>query len=134
LADRTGRDRRLRVANRKSLADCVVSTGIPHRGKPDHQRFLKEAEAVMQATAGIRRTGSAAIDLAWVASGRFDACWEHNLGPWDMAAGTVLVREAGGFVTDAKGKQEMLETGSIVAGNQTIQKALVSLVAGPRDH
>jgi myo-inositol-1(or 4)-monophosphatase len=134
LADRTGRDRRLRVANRKSLADCVISTAIPHRGRRDHQRFLREAKAVMQTTAGIRRTGSAAIDLAWVASGRFDACWEHNLGPWDMAAGTVLVREAGGFVTDARGQQDMLETGSIVAGNQTIQKALVSLLADARDH
>jgi len=80
---------------------------------------------------GLRRTGSAAIDLAWVAAGRFDGYVEHHLQPWDVAAGTLLVREAGGFVTDPDGGQRMFETGSIVAGNQTVHKALLAALAGP---
>ena len=79
------------------------ATGIPHRGRPGHARFLRECKALMEQVAGIRRTGSAAIDLAWVAAGRFDGYVEHDLQPWDMAAGTLLVREAGGYVTDADG-------------------------------
>jgi myo-inositol-1(or 4)-monophosphatase len=124
-------NRRLRVAARKTLADCVIAVGIPHRGRPDHPRFLEECTLLMEQVSGIRRTGAAAIDLAWVASGRFDGYFEHHIKPWDMAAGTLLVREAGGFVTDAAGGQDMFETGSIVAGNQTVQKALVALLAGP---
>ena len=79
--------RRLRVAARKTLADCVISTGIPHRGRRGHARFLRECKALMEQVAGIRRTGSAAIDLAWVAAGRFDGYIEHGLQAWDMAAG-----------------------------------------------
>ena len=75
----------------------------------------------MAATAGLRRTGAAALDLAWVAAGRFDGYWERNLRAWDLAAGIVMVREAGGFVTDADGKDRMLDNGSVVAGNETIQ-------------
>ncbi len=93
LADRTGRDRRLRVAARKKLGDCLLTTGIPHSGRPRHDRFLRETEHLMKEVSGIRRTGSAATDLAWVAAGRFDAYYEHNLGAWDIAAGTVLVRD-----------------------------------------
>jgi myo-inositol-1(or 4)-monophosphatase len=122
-------NRRLRVAARKSLVECVISIGIPHKGRPDHARFLSESKALMGQVGGLRRTGSAAIDLAWVASGRFDGYVEHHIKPWDMAAGALLVREAGGFVTDADGEQRMYETGSIVAGNQTVQKALVALLA-----
>ena len=118
-------NRRLRVAARKTLADSVVAVGIPHRGRDGHQRFLSECKALMGQASGLRRTGSATIDLAWVAAGRFDGYVEHNLGAWDMAAGLLLVREAGGFVTDAQGGQRMFETGSIVAGNQAVHKALV---------
>ncbi len=121
-------NRRLRVAARRSLADALITTGIPHRGRPAHERFLSECRGLMGQTAGIRRTGSAAMDLAWVASGRFDGYIEHGLSPWDMAAGTLLVREAGGHVTDAKGGKRMLETGDIVAGNAQIHKALLELV------
>ncbi len=92
--------RRLRVAARRDLADAVIATGIPHRGRPNHPGFLKEIKTVMAEVAGIRRTGSAALDLAWTAAGRFDGYWERNLKPWDLAAGAVLVREAGGIVTD----------------------------------
>lgn len=121
-------DRRLRVAARQTLADAVVSTGIPHRGRAGHQRFLDQAEAVMSQVAGIRRTGAASLDLAWTAAGRFDAYWEHNLQPWDMAAGILLVREAGGYVSDLKGGTDMLETGSVIAGNAPIAKALLPIL------
>ena len=121
-------DRRLRVAARTELADCVIVTGIPHRGKPDKEIFLNEMRAVMASSAGIRRTGAAALDLAWVAAGRFDGFWERNLRPWDLAAGIVILREAGGFVSDADGKDKMLTTGSVVAGNETIQRSLLKLL------
>lgn len=122
-------DRRIRVAARKTVADAVVSTGIPHRGRPNHGRFLREIEVIMREFAGVRRTGSAALDLAWTAAGRFDAYWEHNIQPWDMAAGLLLVREAGGFVTDADGGGTMFETGTVVAGNGPVHKALLGLLA-----
>jgi len=122
--------RRLRVAARKQLSDCVISIGIPHRGRPEHPRFLSECRALMDQVGGLRRTGSAAIDLAWVAAGRFDGYIEYQLKPWDVAAGSLLVREAGGFVTDVAGGQKMFETGSIVAGNQTVHKALLAVLAG----
>lgn len=121
--------RRLRVASRKSLADCVISTGIPHRGRGDHTRFLGECKALMGQVAGIRRTGSATIDLAWVASGRFDGFIEHGLSAWDIAAGALLVREAGGHVTDMAGGRDVLAAGDVVAGNATVQRALLDLVA-----
>src|SRR5262249_41776918 len=87
-------NRRLRVAARKSRGDSLITIGIPHRGRPAHARFLAECKGLMGQVAGIRRTGSAAIDLAWVAAGRCDGFIEHGLSPWDMAAGMLLVREA----------------------------------------
>jgi myo-inositol-1(or 4)-monophosphatase len=119
-------NRRLRVAGRKTLGDSVIATGIPHRGRPaDHARFVAECKALMGLVAGIRRSGSAAIDLAWVAAGRFDGYAEHNLGAWDIAAGTLLVREAGGHVSDAAGRPDVLKSGTIVAGNAHIHGALL---------
>lgn len=128
-------DRRIRVAARTELADCVLVTGIPHRGKTGHDLFLKEVQAVMAASAGIRRTGAAALDLAWLAAGRFDGFWQRGLGPWDLAAGIVILREAGGFISDADGKDRMLEQGSVVAGNETIhRKLLKQLKMAAADH
>ena len=121
-------DRRLRVAGRQSLAEAVVSTGIPHTGRGDHPRFLQELGTIMPAVAGVRRTGSAALDLAWVAAGRFDGFWERALSPWDMAAGILLIREAGGFATDLEGRDGMLENGSVVAGNEAIHRQLLKLL------
>src|SRR5262245_9022901 len=121
-------NRRLRVAARKSLADSLITTGIPHRGRAHaHGRFLTECKTLMAQAAGVRRTGSAAVDLAWVAAGRFDGYIEHCLSPWDMAAGILLVREAGGHVSDAKGGKGMFETGSIVAGNANVHRAMLDL-------
>jgi myo-inositol-1(or 4)-monophosphatase len=86
----------------------------------------------MGQVAGLRRTGSASIDLAWVAAGRFDGYVDYNLGAWDMAAGLLLVREAGGIVTDAEGGQRMFETGSILAGNQAVHGALARVLEDSR--
>jgi myo-inositol-1(or 4)-monophosphatase len=119
-------DRRLRVANRRTLADCVVVTGIPHRGRPGHRRFLAESGTLMPEVAGIRRLGAAALDLAWVAAGRFDGYWEHDIKPWDMAAGILMVREAGGHVSDLTGGSDMLGTGTVLAANGAIQKLLLA--------
>jgi len=127
-------NRRLRVASRRSLADCLIATGIPHRGRAGaHPRFLAQCAALMRQVAGIRRTGAAAIDLAWVAAGRFDGYLDHDLGPWDVAAGTLLVREAGGHVTDGKGGKSMLENGSIVAGNPGVHRAVLDLLADVKE-
>ncbi len=122
-------DRRIRVAGREKLEDAVVVTGVPHRGKPGKEVFIQECRDVMQTVVGIRRTGSAAIDLAWVAAGRFDAYWERGIQAWDMAAGIVLVREAGGLVSDAEGGHDMLTKGSIVAGTAPIQSELQKTIS-----
>ena len=121
-------DRRLRVAARTELAAAVIGTGIPHSGRPSHDLFLKELGAVMAATAGVRRMGAAALDLAWTAAGRLDGFWERNLKPWDLAAGIVILREAGGYVTDADGKDAILDKGSVIAGNEPIHRHLLKLV------
>ncbi len=122
-------DRRLRVAARKDMTDCLIGTGIPFIGVGDHGRALKEMRHVMGEVAGIRRAGAAALDLAWVASGRLDAFWENGLHPWDMAAGILLVREAGGFVSDGNGKDNMFESRSIIAGNEFTHLQLRELLA-----
>ncbi len=119
-------DRRLRVAARTTLADCVVATGIPHRGRDNHPRYLREAEVILKEISGMRRTGAAALDLAWTAAGRFDGYWEYGIKPWDIAAGIVLTREAGGFVTDMEGGADMLAKGNIIAGNDKIRRALLA--------
>ena len=122
-------DRRIRVAGRTTLDDAVIATGIPHRGKPDHGLFLRECEAMMGQCSGIRRMGAASLDLAWLAAGRFDGFWERNLQSWDMAAGILMVREAGGFVTGLTGKPDMLSSGGIIAGNEQIHRAVSRLLS-----
>ncbi len=119
-------DRRMRVAGRTKLVDSVVGTGIPHLGRGNHGRALVDLRNMMAETAGIRRLGSAALDLAYVAAGRMDGFWEDALSPWDIAAGILMVREAGGFVTDRKGGDAMFDNGTIVAGNEAVHKALLA--------
>jgi myo-inositol-1(or 4)-monophosphatase len=121
-------DRRLRVAARKDLKECVIATGIPFHGRGDHMRFLKELGLVMREVAGIRRFGAASLDLAFVASGRFDAFWETDLQPWDIAAGIILVREAGGHVTDQRGAKKVLHAPEIIAGNEIVHEKLRRLI------
>ena len=120
--------RRLRVAARTELSTSVIGTGIPHSGRPEHDLFLEELRAVMAASAGVRRMGAASLDLAWTAAGRLDGFWERNLRPWDLAAGIVILREAGGYVSDAEGKAGILEKGNIVAGNEAIHRHLLKLL------
>ncbi len=121
--------RRLRVAARPDLDQAVITTGISHRGKPGQEQNLREIYNVMLDAAGIRRTGVASIDCAWVAQGRFDGYWERHIQPWDIAAGIVLIREAGGYVSDTERRQDMLEKGEIVCGNEAIHAALLKRIA-----
>ncbi len=126
-------DRRIRVAARSRLDNCVIATGIPHRGREGHEAFLRQLAAVMTSVSGVRRLGAAALDLAWVAAGRFDGYAEHNLGAWDLAAGSMIVREAGGHVSDVEGGPNILKSGSIVAGNTHIHRALLEVLAAARE-
>jgi myo-inositol-1(or 4)-monophosphatase len=121
-------DKRLRVAARKSLSECLIATGIPFLGREGHERFLAEAEAIMAVTAGLRRFGAAALDLAYVAAGRFDGFWERGPKPWDVAAGILIVREAGGFVSDLDGSSRALDAGHILAANDTLHPQLLKLL------
>ncbi|MBO6903202.1 MAG: inositol monophosphatase [Rhizobiaceae bacterium] len=124
-------DRRMRVAARTKLVDSVVGTGIPHLGRGNHGRALVDLRTMMTETAGIRRLGSAALDLAYVAAGRMDGFWEDALAPWDLAAGILMVREAGGFATDRTGGRGMFDNGSIVVGNEAIHRALIEALKKP---
>jgi myo-inositol-1(or 4)-monophosphatase len=123
-------NRRLRVAARHSLKESLVATGMPFHGHGDHETFLGELAPMMAEVAGVRRFGSAALDLAWVAAGRFDAFWERGLSPWDIAAGMLLVREAAGVVTDLKGGDKVLETGDVLATNEKLHLPLLKLLRG----
>jgi len=110
-------DRRLRVAARQRLDESVLATGIPFLGHGQHARFLKELHQISQRVAGVRRFGAAALDLAWVAAGRMDGFWQRDLSAWDLAAGLLLVTEAGGKVTTAEGGEDVLAAGSVCAAN-----------------
>jgi len=116
---------RLRVAARKNLADAVLACGAPHGARAGREEFMSEVETLLPGIAGLRRFGAASLDLAYVAAGRFDGYWERGLAEWDMAAGIVLVREAGGLISDEKNRNKCLETGTIVTGNEAIHAALL---------
>ena len=119
---------RLRVSARTLMADALISTGFPFMGKEKHPAYFRTVEAVTPNVAGIRRFGSAALDLAWLAAGRYDGFWEFGLEPWDMAAGILLVREAGGSVSDVSGRNRMLDEGHILATNTHLHEDLGKLV------
>ena len=122
-------DRRLRVSSRREMTDSLIATGMPFHGHGDQQQYEMIATRIMPEVAGIRRFGAAALDLAWVAAGRFDGYWEAGLRHWDVAAGILLVREAGGFVSDFRGGERMIERAEIVAGNDRIHTRLSRIVA-----
>ena len=103
---------------------------MPFKGHGDQGRFQKILDAVAPEVAGIRRYGSAALDLAWVAAGRYDGFWEEDLNVWDIAAGILLVREAGGFVTDYRGADAALAKGQVLAANDQLHSKLHKLLAG----
>jgi myo-inositol-1(or 4)-monophosphatase len=124
-------DKRLRVAGRKELGDAVIATGAGPKMRSD-EAYLAEYRRLLAASAGVRGTGSSAMDLAWVASGRLDGYWHYGLSPWDISAGILLVREAGGYVTDADGGDAMFAKGSVVAGNEAIHGRLRTALAPQR--
>ncbi len=121
-------NRRLRVAARRDFSNALIGCGIPHLGKKGHEGFQAEFAAVMARASNLRRLGAAALDLCFVAQGSYDGFWERGLKPWDVAAGMLIIREAGGFVTDADGGADILGTGSICAGNETIHAQLLTLL------
>ena len=123
-------DRRIRVAARTRMDEAVIATGIPYHGKTGHDVFAREIAAISDKVAGVRRFGSAALDLAWVAAGRFDAFWERGLQPWDIAAGIVLVREAGGFVRGLDGAEPT--HGDILAGNASLTPQFADVLAAAK--
>jgi len=121
-------DQRIRVAARKRLADAVVACALPHLGRGDLAQFRREFALLQDKVAGLRRFGAAALDLAYIAAGRFDAYWERNLSPWDFAAGVLMVREAGGYVTDLEDRERTMEPGDIIAGNDTMHREVLGLL------
>ncbi|WP_294391728.1 inositol monophosphatase family protein [uncultured Sphingomonas sp.] len=123
-------DRRLRVSARRELSDALIATGIPFLGHGNFQEWTKIFAAIAPEVAGVRRFGSAALDLAWVAAGRFDGYWESDLRPWDVAAGLLLVKEAGGFVTDYRGGEQTMERNEFLAANDGLHSKLHKLLAG----
>jgi myo-inositol-1(or 4)-monophosphatase len=123
-------DRRLRVSARRQLDDSLIATGIPFHGHRDHSEWAKIFAAIGPEVAGIRRFGAASLDLAWVAAGRYEGYWESGLKPWDSAAGCLLVREAGGFVTDWRGRSNPICDAEVLAGNDAIHSRMHKLIAG----
>ena len=121
-------DRRLRVSARRQLGEAVIGTGMPFGERADYDVYMATLAAVMGATSGIRRMGSAALDLAYVAAGRFDGFWEFGLAPWDIAAGILLVREAGGYVSDMAGGHGMMGSGDVLAANTHLHLPLAALI------
>jgi myo-inositol-1(or 4)-monophosphatase len=116
---------RLRVAGRTDLSDAVLACGAPHGERAGRDEFIEEMQTLLPKVAGVRRFGAASLDLAYVAAGRVDGFWERGLAPWDIAAGVVLVREAGGLVSDETNRNRFMETGTVVAANEAIHAALL---------
>lgn len=119
-------DRRIRVTKRKSLAGALLGTGIPFREDQDIDAYLPTLRALIEGTAGVRRAGSAALDLAYVAAGRLDGFWEYGLREWDMAAGCLIIQEAGGIISDTDGSENFLNSGNVVAGNDKVHSEMLA--------
>src|SRR6201981_397406 len=121
-------DQRLRVAGRRQLNECVIGCGLPHIGRGDHTLFRNEMFAIQDRVAGLRRVGAAALDLAFVAAGRLDGFWERNLSPWDVAAGQILIREAGGTISGGEGEDHAVTSGHVVCGNEYVHGELLKIL------
>ncbi len=119
---------RIRVSPQKTLDDALLATGIPYTQFDFMEDYLQSFRSFMTQTAGLRRAGSAALDLAYVACGRVDGYWEFNLKPWDIAAGALIVKEAGGLVTDFKGGEDFLESGNILTANPKLYKEMAHII------
>ncbi|MFQ5784247.1 MAG: inositol monophosphatase family protein [Alphaproteobacteria bacterium] len=122
-------DRRIRVSSRARLADAMIATGIPWRGREEHPEYLDQLAAIMANCVGVRRLGSAALDLAYVAAGRYEGFWEPALSPWDIAAGLLVVREAGGFVSEIDGGPDVLSSCNVLAANDRLHTRLLDVLA-----
>ncbi len=123
-------DTRMRVAARTALSDCLINMHIPRLGQAGHKTALAEQAAIMRETSGVRCSGSTALDMAYLAAGRYDGIWQRGPQAWDFAAGMVLIREAGGYVSDVNGGRRVFETGTVIAGNERIHKLLGDVVRG----
>ena len=122
---------RIRVSARHSIADSLYATGIPFSGRiEDLPETINDLKKLMPKCSGVRRYGAAALDLAYVAAGRYDGFWERGLNSWDIAAGILLVREAGGFVSDFASRDKALDSGDVVAGNPAIHGELIKRLRG----
>jgi myo-inositol-1(or 4)-monophosphatase len=121
-------DQRLRVAGRRKLNECVIACGLPHIGRGDHELSRAEMSEIQNRVAGLRRFGAASLDMAFVAAGRLDGYWERNLQPWDVAAGQIIVREAGGIVSGMAGDDDPLLTGHVICGNEFVHAELVKIL------
>ena len=121
-------DRRMQVSARRKMDEAMVCTGAPRLGKKDYVRTLHMLRSVSMSSVGLRSLGAAALDLAYVAAGRFDGYWHNGLKPWDMAAGMLLVKEAGGMATSLAGKSDMMQQGNIVAANAALHPAMLKLL------
>lgn len=120
--------KRIRVSGQKQLERALIGTGFPFRQiDTEMQPYFKMLEKVLRNTAGVRRPGAAALDLAYVAAGRLDAFWETGLGPWDLAAGSLLIREAGGIISGLDGSEDFLKTGHVLCGTPKIYAAMAKL-------
>jgi myo-inositol-1(or 4)-monophosphatase len=126
-------NRKIRVSKTGNLDDSLVGTGVPIRAGANLDLYLPQLRAIVEKTAGVRRAGAAALDLAYVACGRLEAFWELNLKPWDMAAGMLLVQEAGGVVSELFGGEDPMKSGHILAANPKIHEQLAPLLRGARD-
>lgn len=127
-------DRRIRVSKRTRLGESLIGTGFPYRSFDHVDAYLGIFKELTQSTAGIRRPGAASLDLAYVACGRLDGFWEFGLSPWDMAAGTLMIAEAGGLVSDLAGESTYLESGNVVAGTPKVFTSLLQVVQNYRTH
>jgi myo-inositol-1(or 4)-monophosphatase len=123
-------DRRIRVSGRSALDQCLFATGLPYKGHDPEPKYFATLEAVLAEAAGVRRFGSAALDLAYVAAGRYDGFWEFGLSRWDIAAGILLVREAGGMISGIRAKVDPLASGDILAANAEVHVPLERLLRG----
>ncbi|MBN9787718.1 inositol monophosphatase [Pseudonocardia sp. TMWB2A] len=122
-------DRRLRVSSRRNLNEALIATGIPYMGHGDFAQWSKIFGSIAPEVAGIRRFGAASLDLAWLAAGRYDGFWEADLKPWDVAAGLLILKEAGGFVTDFRGGDKYMARSEFLATNDALHSKLHKLVA-----
>ncbi|UZD91727.1 inositol monophosphatase family protein [Cognatishimia activa] len=121
---------RLRVSGRNRMIESIFATGVPFGGRRDLPETLQDLARIMPSCAGVRRFGSAALDLAYVAAGRYEGYWERNLNAWDVAAGIIIVKEAGGFVRGMDDEDNVLETGSLLAANEPIWDQFAKVIRG----